>query len=214
MPFATMDPDLTGRVKRLLTSPATEWAAIASESREPRDVVRGYLVWLAAVPAVAGFIGWSLIGFGIGGMRMRTPLLAGLIGIAVSIAMTLVLCWAMSRLVARLAPRFGGRDDPRAAFRLMAYGATAALVAGVFNVLPALSSLGLLGALYTLYLVHRGLPVLLAVPPDRAATFTAVIAVCALVLGLLVGMVGAMLTPGVKVSAIGAPMATPATAAA
>lgn len=202
MKIATMDPDLPGRVKRLLTSPGTEWAAIASESREPREVVRGYLVWLAAIPAVAGFIGWSMIGFRIGDMTMRTPLLPGLLGIAVSIAMTLVLCWAMARIVARLAPRFGGRDDPDAAFRLMAYGGTAALAAGVINVIPAIASIGLLGALYTLYLIHRGLPVMLAVPPERAATFTAVIAVCAMVLGLLVGVVGAMLTPTVKVSVI------------
>ncbi len=200
MPIATMDADLTGRVKRLLASPGSEWPRIASEARAPREIVLGYLVWLAAIPAVAGFVGWSLIGFRIGGMTVRTPLLAGLAGIAVGIGMTLVLCWMLSLIVARLAPRFGGRDDPRAAFRLVAYGGTAALVAGVVNVLPMLASLGLLGALYTLYLVHRGLPVLLDVPPARAPTFTAVIAVCAMLLGLLVGTVGAMLSPSVKVA--------------
>jgi hypothetical protein len=41
------------------------------------------------------------------------------------------------------------------------YASTAALVGGVFSLLPMLSILGLLAALYSVYLIYTGLPVLM-----------------------------------------------------
>ena len=51
--------------------------------------------------------------------------------------------------------------------------------------------------MYTLYL---GLPVLMKCPADKSVIYTVVIVVCAIVLGLIIGAVGSVFTPGPTVS--------------
>lgn len=52
------------------------------------------------------------------------------------------------------------------------------------------------GAPYSLYLVYVGTPLLMRVPPEKSLVDTAVLAARGIVLGLLVGAVGALVTPG------------------
>ena len=59
------------RVKSILLSPRTEWPVIDAEAATVRGIYRDYLVWLAAIPAIAGFIGLSVIGVGGFGVTFR-----------------------------------------------------------------------------------------------------------------------------------------------
>ena len=54
--------DLVGRVKGLLLDPKAEWQVIAGEQTSPGDLIKNYVAILAAIPAVCGFIGASIIG--------------------------------------------------------------------------------------------------------------------------------------------------------
>ena len=54
--------DIKTRVRNILLTPNTEWPVIAEEPADTGGVVTGYVVPLAAIGAVAGFIGGSLVG--------------------------------------------------------------------------------------------------------------------------------------------------------
>ena len=186
---------LVDRVKSILLKPQPTWAAIEAESTSTVALYRDYLMWLAAIPAVCGFIGMSLVGIGGFGFSVRVPLLAGLANMVVSYVLSLVGVFVLSLIVDALAPRFGGTRSPIQALKLVVYASTAALVGGVFSLVPALSVLALLAALYSIYLIYTGLPVLMKNPPEKSLVYTAVLLVAGVVLGLIVGAVSAWVMP-------------------
>lgn len=60
---------LVDRVKSILLNPKPTWAAIEAEPATPAGLYKDYLLWLAVIPAVCGFIGMSLIGVGASASR-------------------------------------------------------------------------------------------------------------------------------------------------
>ena len=68
------------RAKNICLTPATEWPVIAAEPTSPGTLVSSYVVPLAAVGAIAGFIGGSLIGHTLPLLgTYRVPLVTGLV---------------------------------------------------------------------------------------------------------------------------------------
>src|SRR4051812_6471597 len=63
-PFSEAISRLIERVKAILLPPATEWPVIERETTTAADIYKGYVAPLAAIGAVASFIGLSLIGVG------------------------------------------------------------------------------------------------------------------------------------------------------
>ncbi len=180
--------NIVERVKKLLLTPAAEWSVIAEEKTEAGTLITGYVLPLATIAAVAGFIGGSIVGQStfIAGYY-RTPFALGL-GLAIfSIVMTVVIVFVMSVIINALAPTFGAEKNTAQALKLAAYSYTPAWVAGVFQVLPALFFLLFLAALYCLYLLYLGLPRLMKCPQDKALGYTAVVVIC----GIVVSVVGA-----------------------
>ncbi|MBS0501036.1 MAG: YIP1 family protein [Burkholderiaceae bacterium] len=186
---------LVDRVKGILLDPRRTWPVIEAESTSTAELYRGYLVWLAAIPAVCGFIGLSLIGIGGFGFTVRVPLLMGLGNLVVSYVLSLVGVFVLALIVDALAPTFGGTRSSIQALKLTVYASTAALVGGVFSLLPMLSILGLLAALYSVYLIYTGLPVLMKNPPEKSLAYTAVVIVAGIVMGLVIGAISALFRP-------------------
>ncbi|MEE8613674.1 MAG: Yip1 family protein [Roseateles sp.] len=181
------------RAQDILLKPKDTWPQIAQEAATTQSLYRDWLLLLAAVPAVAGFVGMSVLGLGAFGFSYRVPLFSGLAHMVVGYALSLGMVYLLSLLVNALAPSFGGTPDPLAALKLVAYGSTAGFLGGVFQLLPSLSVLGLLCGLYSIYLIYLGLPVLMRSPPDKSAGYTAVIVVAGVVAGLVVGAVSSAL---------------------
>ncbi len=186
---------LLERIKALLLNPKGTWAVIEQEPSDPRQLYTGYLMRLAAIPAVAGFIGYSVIGASAFGVTYRVPLLVGLSQMLVSYVLSLVSVYLLSLIINVLAPRFGGTAHALNALKVAVYGATASLLGGIFALLPSLAMLGLLAGLYSIYLVYLGLPVLMKNPPEKSLAYTAVTLVCAVVLAIIVGAVSAAVLP-------------------
>lgn len=183
------------RVQDILLKPKETWPAIEQESASVASIYNGYVIWLAAIPAIAGFIGMSIVGFGGAAVSLRVPILTGLVNMVVGYAVSLALVYVFALIVDALAPTFGGTKNPIAALKVAAYAATAAFVGGVFNLLPALATLGLLAALYSIYLLYTGLPVLMRCPQDKAIAYTAVVIVACVVLSIVIGAVLGRLIP-------------------
>ncbi len=56
--------NLVDRAKNILLQPKQEWAVIEAETTDTKTLYTSYAMILAAIPAVAGFIGMSIIGYG------------------------------------------------------------------------------------------------------------------------------------------------------
>lgn len=183
---------LVERVKGIILKPAEEWPKIAAEPHGIPDILKGYVLPLAAIAPVAAFLGGQIFGYGAFGFSYR-PSLAGSLGTAVvSFALTIVGLFVLAFIADFLAPKFDGVSNRLQAFKLVAYGATAAWVAGLFGLIPALGFFAILG-LYSIYLFYTGATPLLHVPEEKRAGFTAVTFLCAIVLNLLVGALAGLL---------------------
>lgn len=187
--------NLIERVKGILLQPRQTWATIEHEPADMAGLYTRYLMLLAAIPAVCGFIGLSLIGMGGFGVTIRIPLLAGLANMVVSYVLSLAGVFVLALIVDALAPTFGGQKSQIQALKLAVYGSTAALLGGVFSLLPALSVLGLLAALYSIYLIYTGLPVLMKNPAEKSVVYTVVVLIAAIVMAVVMGSVSALFMP-------------------
>lgn len=187
--------NIVQRAKNLLLTPATEWDAIAAETHSVKGLYTGWVMVLAAIPAVAGFIGQSIVGVGVFGVAARTPVGNGLVAMVASYLLTLVMVLVFALVIDEVAPRFGGRKDFKRAFKVAAFTPTATWLAGAFSVMPGLSILTLLG-LYSLYLLWVGLPRLMEVPPEKGPMCTIVTLLAMFVLALVIGTGTALLGLG------------------
>jgi len=178
------------RVKAILLTPQTEWQEIAHEGGEPSVLFTSYVAILALIPAIAGFIGSSLIG-------RYTPILSGLIGAIVSYLLTFVIVFVVALIVDALAPTFGAQKNFTSALKLVVYSYTPAWLAGAFLLVPGLSFLWILG-LYGLYLMWLGLPPLMQAPRDKALPYSAAVVVCAVVIQIVIGAILALMFVGTR----------------
>jgi len=187
-------PGLLDRVKNILLAPNTEWPAIAAEQSSVAQLFTAYVIPLSAFAALMRFLRMSVIGISIPfAGTIRTPILGGLVGAVVSFAIGLVGIYVFGLLVNALAPTFGAQRDPGQALKVAVYTATPVWVGSVFGLLPMLASLlQLAAAIYAIYLLYLGLPVLMGGPREKAVGYTISLIVCAILLGLVLGAVGAL----------------------
>jgi hypothetical protein len=179
---------LVARAKALIMQPAAEWPVIAAEPAIPADLMRGWAVPLAAIGPICAFIHGQVFGFGAFGISYRPGIVAGLSTLVVSYILGLVGVVVLALVAQNVAPRFGGVGDRTAAFKLVVYGSTAAWVCGIFQLIPGLGLLAILG-LYSLYLYYVGATPVMRVPQEKAAGFTAVTILAAVLLYIVVGAV-------------------------
>jgi len=182
---------LLQRVRALLLAPVAEWPVIAAEPATPAGLYREYILFLAAIPAICGFVKVSLIGYAWHGFRIyRLGIGAGVSAALVFYAMTLIAVYVIAVIVDALAPNFGGEQSRVQALKLVAYSYTASWIAGFGRLLPWLSALvALAGAAYSVYLLYLGLPTVMRVPAERSAGYTAAIVIIAIVVGYLVEVI-------------------------
>lgn len=180
---------LIARVKGILLKPTETWAVIDGEPATIGGIYRGYVIPLAAIPAVCTAIGMLVFGIGGFGFSFRPSPVWVIVQALLSYGLALAMCYVMALIIDGLAPSFGGAKNQVQAFKVAAYSATASWVAGVVALVPALSMLAVLGALYSLFLLFKGLPLLMKTPEEKALPYTAVVIVVAIVVSLVIGAV-------------------------
>jgi hypothetical protein len=177
---------LVERVKAIMRGPAKEWPVIADEPATAMEIYTGYVAPLAAIGAIALFIGQVTIGSPVPLIGVvRAGIVAGAASAILMFTFTLVWVALLSLIVDAMAPKFGGQSDKVRALKLTAYSQTPALLAGVLHVVPALGFLWVFAALYGVYLAFVGLPVLMRCPKEKALPYAIIMALCAYVLYLL-----------------------------
>ena len=186
--------NVVDRAWQLIQHPKREWEAIAAEKTTVQELYTGYIMILAAIPAISHFIGFSIVGTTTLGGSYRVPIANGLAHMVSQYVLTLGLIYVFGVLIDVLAPHFGGEKDFPQSFKVAAYAPTAAWLAGVFHMVPLLSILGLLG-LYSLYLLYTGVPIVKRIPEDKAVPFVVLVLIMALVSGVLISTLASMMVP-------------------
>lgn len=183
------------RARAIIVTPIPTWVTIEQENTAWQGLYMPYMATLALIPALASFIGWSVLGVGGIESAVQVPPLTGL-GLMVSqYAITLVMVAVWGWIISMFAPAFGGQANLKRGIQLTVYASTPAMLVGVFSAVPALSLLALVGALYALYLVYLGLPILMKCPQERSLRFLTVAAVGGIFSSLVISIAGALIVP-------------------
>jgi uncharacterized membrane protein len=178
--------NLQTRVINILSKPAQEWPVIASESTDVAALYKEYIIPLAAIPAICGFLGMTLIGVTVPFMgQMRTPIASGLAGLIVGYVLSLVGIFLAAFIVDKLAPSFQSSGGIVQALKMVAFASTPSWVAGVLQLLPLLGMLAMLAALYGVYLFYVGLPSVMRTPPDKVIPYMVVSAIVIIVISVV-----------------------------
>jgi Yip1 domain len=181
--------DIVNRVKAILLTPKSEWLVIAGEPGDPAYLFANYVAILAAIPAVCGFIGTSIIGIDVPLVgTIRVGIVSGIVSAIVQYLLAFAMVYVMGLIIDALAPTFNAQKNPSSALKLAVYSMTPAWLAGVFSLIPGLRALGILG-LYGLYLLWVVLPPLMHVPEEKAIGYAAAVVVCAIVISLVIGAI-------------------------
>jgi hypothetical protein len=186
--------DIKTRATRICLTPSAEWPVIAQENTPTGTLMTGYVMPLAAIGAVAGFIGGSIVGMSLPFIgRYRVPVASGIAAAVFAFVMAIVGVFILSLIINALAPTFGAEKNQSQALKVAVYSYTPAWLAGALQILPALGVLGIFAGLYGLYLLYLGLPSLMKCPPDKAVGYTVVVVLCTIVLTVITGAIGGML---------------------
>jgi len=185
--------NLVERAKNILLTPAKEWEVIKGENLTIADIFTKYAMILAAIPAVAGFIGYSLIGVSYGFGTFRVPIGSSLVWAILQYILSLAGVFVVALVMDALAPTFGCSKNLVAAVKIAAFSYTAAWVAGIFNLIPSLGILVGIASLYMLYLLYLGMKIIKDVPADKLIGYFLVTLIAVVVVYVVIGMlVGAI----------------------
>lgn len=180
---------LIERVKNILLTPKTEWPVIAQEQTDVAKLYTGYIMILAAIPAVINFLVYTIAG----------SLVAGLVALILGYVLSLGLTFLMAIIIDALAPTFGGEKNQVQALKTAAYANTAGWIGGVFAIIPLLGFLLVwAAAIYGWVLLYFGLPHTMKAPPEKAGGYFAVV----LVIGFVLSFIAAMIVGGIAAAMI------------
>ena len=184
------------RVIAIITKPNDEWEVIKNETMTVSDMYVKYAVIVAAIPAIAGFIGWALIGRSYGFGTFRMPVANALVWAILTYALYLVSVYIMAFIIDALAPSFGSQKDMNRSLKVAVFSATAGWVGGIFGLIPALAIIGMLCAIYGLYLLYTGLKRLKEPPQDKLMGYFIVTLVVSIIIFFLIGFIVASVAFG------------------
>ena len=187
---AASAPGLLARVKNIILSPKTEWPAIAPEPTTVPQLYVGYVMPLALLAALTGFLRMSVLGVNSAfGNSFRMPISSGLTYTVMMFVSALFGVFVVGLIISALAPTFSGTKDQRQALKVAAYSLTPAMLSSVLALSPVLPTLlQLLAGLYGIYVLSLGLPVLMQSPKEKAFGYTASVVICTILVGIVFGI--------------------------
>ena len=179
---------LLDRASKIVAYPAREWVVVAREATKLEPLFMNYVLPLAALGPVCGLARLSVFGIAAARGAYRVPWLTAAIEAVMSLGLALLGVYVLAQVVNTLARAFNGDPDFEQALKLVAYSYTPIWLAGILLLLPQFLILRVVSvaiSLYAVYLLYLGLPPLMKVPRDSAAGFAAIVAIAAILLGIV-----------------------------
>lgn len=184
--------DIIARVQNMLLSPVKEWGVIKGESRTVKNIFTSYAIFLALIPSVCGFIGFSFLG--------SVSIVAGISYMIVTYVMALISVFILGHVIDLLAPSFSSTKDISASMKVAVFSSTPAWVFGVFNLFPSLSFIPALAGLFSLVLMYLGLKIVKS--SDKVLPYFIVVLIVFIVLYLIAGTIVGILMLGSMATSI------------
>jgi hypothetical protein len=176
---------------KLFTNPQEYWREAVTEPGDIKALLVPKMAILAAIPAVAAFLGlvFGFIRFGFLG-----AFVGGLASMVLSYVMNIVMWVALGFIIDALAPSFGGQRDIGQSMKL-ATGTVIPMWLGSALSITSVGALGWLGWLaglgYGAYALYLGLPVMNGTSREKAVGYTAASIGILFVVSLVAGMLAA-----------------------
>jgi hypothetical protein len=161
-------PKLQARVVGMLKNPTFEWRTISAEPDDLQSLYMNYIIWLAAIPAIAMFLGLAIIGVPFVG---RFGFFTALSTAMVIYIQTLIAPLVAALVIEWLAPRFSSSGSTIDALKLVAYASTPVWVGSVIYLVVYLSPLMIVPVVYAVYLFYLGLPPMMKTHPNNVVPF-------------------------------------------
>jgi hypothetical protein len=181
--------NLVDRAKNIMFNPKQEWEVIKAEPATTQELYMQYAIILAAIPAVAGFLGFTIFGYPWAFGSIKIPVGSVLTWAILTYIQMLASVFIMSFIVDALAPSFGTTKNIVASTKVVVYSFTPAWVAGIFNFVPALSFIAAIAGIYGLVLMYMGLQKVKDVPQDKMVAYFVVIIIAAIIVSVVLGMI-------------------------
>lgn len=200
-PTSAASSGLVDRVKNILLTPKAEWARIGPEPADVGKLYIGYALPLLLLAAICSFIGMAFVGLPFLG---RLPIMWALTDAISKVVMGFITLWVTAFIANALAPTFGSKQDMGQAQKLVVYGSTAGILAGVLAIFPPLAMLAIVGGIYSIVLIYMGLPATMGTPQDKQVAYVAVLIIACIVVFMVLGYIVGMLMLSMGFSAAGA----------
>jgi hypothetical protein len=183
--------NLVSRVQSLILKPKDEWVKIKGEPTTIPQLFTTYAVLIAAIPAIANFIGYGLVGISVPFLGMyRFSLVTALLRAIVFYVFQLAAAYGFGLIINALAPTFGSKQNPVNAMKLAVYSMSIVWIGGIFYIIPALAILALIASLYGLYVLYLGFTSsMMETPADKVMTYFAASLVAGIVLAFVVSLI-------------------------
>ena len=177
----------------LFTDPTREWEQIRDQYKSSDRASIGHIFILAAIPAVAGYIGTTQVGWriGVGDPIKITSDSAIMIAIIFYFAM-IVGTFTIGWVIHLLGKAYELEKPLPLCIALAAFTATPLFLIGMIIIYPVMwlnLMLGLPALAYTVYLLYSGVPIMMEIPAERGFLYSsAVLAVGLIALVSLLAM--------------------------
>jgi len=183
--------NLIARVQNLVIKPKDEWVKIKAEDTPPMQLILSYAAILAAIPAIAQFIGYGLIGIRVPFLgTYRFPLGSALLRAILYYVFNVAAVYGMGFIINLLAPNFGSKQNLQKAMQLAVYSMTIPFLAGIFYIIPSLGVLSIIAGLYGLYVLYLGFNTpMMDTPKEKVVGYFVVSLVVVVVLMAIIGLV-------------------------
>lgn len=180
--------NLVTRAKNMITNPKTEWNVVAAEQPNTTDIIMRYVLPFSVLGAIAAFIGYGFIYGLLGSVSL------GLYFAVIQVVKSILGILLTAYVADLLAPSFASEKNYGRSLQLVAYGATPALIATLFSILPFLAAIILIaGGIYSIYLWYLGLGPVKKTPEDKKVVYLLVTFLVLLVVYYLIGLILARL---------------------
>lgn len=180
---------LIERAKAIILQPKEVWATIKAEPGAIQDVLKNWLLPMAAVPAICALIGQVVFGYPTPTGTYRVPFGGALTQGIGTYLMMIIFPFVAAFIADKLAGMFSGSSSFLNAFKLVTYAAAPAYVAGILSLIPMLGIIGGLISLYSIYVLYQGIGTMLGVPNEKKLMFFISFVVCGFVASLILGIV-------------------------
>ncbi len=174
----------------VLYHPNEEWKSIKEEHFSTIKCYTSHLLFLAAIPPLAAFIGTTQMGWSIGGGNFVRLTVSSALPIAIAFYFALLAGVAiMGQFIHWMEKTYGSNSSVADCMVLATFTATPMFIAGLSALIPILwvdVLVGMVGLAFTIRLLYTGVPVIMEIPEERAFIFSTSIMTVGLV--MLVGM--------------------------